>query len=237
MEAAFTKKQLAHVDRVCYRLKGARESAGMTIEELVKKTKMQRHHVEALESCCFERLPGGDIYRRQFIKSYLKAIDVNPTTFLFQYNSEEAEEKPAMHPTVAKRHQFQNLPAYLRLGSMVITAFLIIGYLGWQIKYIIEPPDMVLTNPPNGFVTTDSALVVHGETNKEVFIAINGKDVPNNGSGQFQERLDLAPGVNTITISAKRKYGKSTTIIRQVVFKEGRRLTSEHLAEQPKNLP
>lgn len=237
MGAEFTKKQLSHADRVCYRLKDAREVAGMSIEELGKKTKMQRHHIEALESCSFDRLPGGDIYRRQFIKSYLKAINVNPTTFLFQYNSEEAEKKPTTHPTVANRHHFHNLPAYLRLGSMILAACTMIGYLGWQIKHIVEPPDMVLKNPPNGFVTTDSALFVHGETNKEVFIKINGKDVPNNGSGQFQERLDLAPGVNTITISAKRKYGKSTTVTRHVVFKEGQFLTSEHPIAPPKNVP
>lgn len=228
MGAEFTVKQLSQASRVCYRLKEAREQAGIDIEDIVHKTKLQRHYIEALENCEFDTLPYGETYRRQFIKSYLKAIQVNPNSFIFQYNSEEAATPVTEHPTTAKRQHFHNLPAYLRIGSLIVGALLMIGYLGWQVKHIVEPPEMVLHNPPNGFVTTDGALLVQGETNKEVFIKINGKDVPNNGSGQFEERLDLSPGVNTITISAKRKYGKSKIITRHVVFREGQKLTSEH---------
>ncbi len=236
MGAEFTVKQLSQASRVCFRLKEAREQAGIAIEDVVEKTKLQRHYIEALENCEFDSLPHGDTYRRQFIKSYLKAIKVNPNSFIFQYNSEEAGEPIVSHPTTAKRQQFHNLPAYLRIGSLIVGALLMIGYLGWQVRHIVEPPDMVLHNPPNGFVTTDSTLMVQGETNKEVSIKINGKDVTNNGSGQFEERLDLSPGVNTITIAAKRKYGKSKIITRHVVFKEGQKLTSEHLIV-PTNLP
>lgn len=236
---AFTTKPITQPDRVCYRLKEAREAAGFTLEQISERTKLQKNYIEALESCSFDHLPYGDAYRKQFIKAYLKALDINPATYLFQYTNEEVlpSTETKTYPARANRHLFHNIPSYLRISSLIIGSFLMLGYLGWQVKHIVEPPDMTLHNPPNGFVTTDSALVVQGQTNKEVFVTINGKQVANNGSGQFEERIDLSPGVNTITISAKRKYGKSTILTRHVVLKQSQQLSADTANVPPTPLP
>ena len=74
-------------------------------------------------------------------------------------------------------------------------------------------------------VTDDFSLVVQGKTDKEVAVTINGIVVPPNTSGQFNERVDLAPGMNTITVTAKRKHGKTTTEIRHVILREGQAIS------------
>jgi len=46
-------------------------------------------------------------------------------------------------------------------------------------------------------------------------------EILSTGDGQFKELITLSPGVNTINISAKKKNGKTTELIRYVVFKSG----------------
>ena len=75
-------------------------------------------------------------------------------------------------------------------------------------------------SPQNGYITNANPLVVRGETEPEVYISINGEEIVHYEAGQFETSIYLAPGVNTITISATKKHGKTTTETRHVILKE-----------------
>ncbi len=222
----FKSKKLKKAKRVCLRLKEAREAAGLSIEEIAKKTRIDKKYVSYLETCDFEKLPKGDIYHKQFIKKYLRAINVNPGTYLFQYSNEETKkQKTTRHPHKQIHNKyFHNIPGLLRFASFGIISILLISYLGIQVRRILEPPVLVLHSPTNGFVTDASILSVTGETGKEVSVAINGKHITNDGTGKFNERIDLSAGVNTITVSARKKHGKTTTEVRHVILRESQQL-------------
>lgn len=226
---SFTQKQLKSANRVCVRLKEAREAAGFSIEDIVKKTKIRPNYIKALESCQFDELPKGIVYRKQIIKSYTQTIGVKPDSYIFQYTSEETKEGNKMHiiPTRPNRSYFQNIPAMVRFACLLFVGLTSATYLGLQIHKIIQPPTLALHSPENGVITYDSAIDVYGETGNEVFVSINGKEIINNGSGQFTERIDLTQGVNTIVVSAKRRHGKSTTVTRHVIQKENNQLSLE----------
>jgi hypothetical protein len=95
----------------------------------------------------------------------------------------------------------------------------LVGYLGWQVRSIIKPPQLNLYSPQDGYVTTDYELLVHGYTNQESQVYVNGKKITSNTDRQFKKIINLSPGINTITISAKKKHGKSTDIVRHVTLK------------------
>jgi len=52
-----------------------------------------------------------------------------------------------------------------------------------------------------------------------VTVSVNGKDVGTNEKGVFEAQIDLSVGVNTLTIEAKKKHGKTTQEVRHVVLK------------------
>lgn len=223
----FQKKQLNNAKRVCVRLKEAREAAGFSIEEITKKTNIRPDYIIALEACDFDKLPKGIIYKKQIIKAYSKTIGIDCSSYIFQFCTEESKQKEDKQiiPTRQKKSYFQDIPSILRYVSLVAVCFITVGYLTMQIQKIVKPPSLVLHSPQNGLVTYESALEVTGNTSKEVFVSINGKHIPNNGSGKFSEKIDLSNGVNTIVVSANRKHGKSTTITRHVILKDDNQLS------------
>ncbi len=56
--------------------KTARESRGLTLEQVATKTKIGTRFLEAIESEQFERLPGG-IFSRGFVRSYAESLGLN----------------------------------------------------------------------------------------------------------------------------------------------------------------
>ena len=233
--AEFRRKKLKKVKRICLRLRDARIASGLTVEQIAEKTRIEKKYILALESCDFDKLPAGDIYRKQFIRLYLRAIGVEAETYLLQYTTEEGtREKVNVHPhrNVAKRY-FQNTPALVRVSGVAVIALIMVSYLGLQVKRIIDPPHLVIHNPGNGVVMTEPNLMVEGTTDREVFVSINGTEVAQKTDGQFSEEIDLAPGLNSITISAKRKHGKTTTEVRHVIYRTDRTITR---VDQPTQL-
>tara|TARA_B100000579_G_C22848584_1_gene865932 strand:- start:705 stop:1541 length:837 start_codon:yes stop_codon:yes gene_type:complete len=61
-----------------------RVSQGISIEDIVKNTKIQERYINAIEKGNFEELPSA--YIRLFIKSYCKATNLNENEILNKYN-------------------------------------------------------------------------------------------------------------------------------------------------------
>ena len=95
-------------------------------------------------------------------------------------------------------------------------------YLGLQVNNILQPPKLNLYSPQNGYVSDEASVDVQGQTENGVKILINGTDVAVHEDGGFVEVVDLTPGLNTITVTAEKKHGKSVTEVRHVVLKERR---------------
>ena len=87
------------------------------------------------------------------------------------------------------------------------------------------PPTLTLTNPADGLITNKSTLVVSGKTDdaksKPVTVTVNGASVAVNSDGSFSKEITLTNGSNTITVVAKDKAGKTTTVTRKVTLDTG----------------
>ena len=87
------------------------------------------------------------------------------------------------------------------------------------------PPTLTLTNPADGLITNKSALIVSGKTDdatsKPVTVTVNGTAVAVNSDGTFSKEITLVNGSNTITVVAKDKAGKTTTVTRKATLDTG----------------
>lgn len=210
--ALFKKKQLEPCKRVCLRLKHLREERMISVSELATKTNISRLHIEAIEACDFKKLPDGVIYHKNFVRRYLEALDVDPTPYIKQFKEEEAS---ALAPKKKQKRQsyfvqFGNLPATIRLIGVFVLLFAITGYLGLQVKRIVEPPQLTVLSPQDGLVSTQEEVIVKGATEREAVVTINGEAIQNSEKGTFEQAINLSPGLNTITIMAQKKHGKTT---------------------------
>lgn len=217
----FTVKKITEGKRICLRLKELREQADVSLKDLSRKTAIKQTYLEALEQCQFDKLPGSPVYHKGFITRYLKGLGVDPAPYIQQYVVEEDVPAPLdAKPAIRNVRHLHNLPFWIRTASIATIILAVLGYLVLQVRQILEPPDLTVYNPTNGEITEIKQLAVRGQTDKEVTVMINGKEIFNNEQGVFTETIDLKPGVNTITVSAKRRHGKEAAETRYVTFRE-----------------
>ena len=76
------------------RLRRAREKAGLSIEELSARTKIQISLLEAIEAGNFERVPGG-LFVRGFLRAYAREVGLEPEAVVAEYLEEYELGTPA----------------------------------------------------------------------------------------------------------------------------------------------
>lgn len=220
----FETKQLNQTKRVCLRLKEAREQARVSLSDLSEKTKISQKHLIALEECRFNDIPHAIIYQKNFLKRYALALNLPAEEIISQFTTEETKNTDLQSNEKIKeikKNRLRNFPSFFRTAAITIVIFVLVGYIGWQIRSIVKPPQLTLYSPQNGFVTDDHEIIVHGKTSKEIQVSVNGKTITSDEEGQFKETVILSNGINTITVSAKKKHGKSTVVVRHVTLKNG----------------
>ncbi|PIZ95828.1 MAG: hypothetical protein COX80_03065 [Candidatus Magasanikbacteria bacterium CG_4_10_14_0_2_um_filter_33_14] len=218
----FKKKCLVPTARVCFRLKSLRQEKQVSLSELEMRTKINKLYLQALEECRFSDIPQTSLYKKNFVKKYVKALGEDPTCFVDQFVNEELTYVPQENNTPKlkySRFYFSNMPSVLRfvLFSLVIGSLLL--FLGSHVNNILTPPDLVVISPENGYISNNNFIDVHGKTNPETQITINEEVIKNDENGNFSQSINLLPGINTFVIEAKNKHGKTTEEVRNVIYK------------------
>lgn len=219
--AIFCLKNLEPLTRVGERLKKMRADQNLSLADISKKTRIPLKYLEAIESGNFKDLPQTKAHRLAYLREYAKALNLNPASFLYQF-SQESEANfvaPATPGRFARPWLFSSLSNIFKKTVIAVLLVGFLGYLVWQVNGILQSPKLIVFTPMDGYISSHLTTLVQGETEKEVKLTINGKEIRPNDAGRFEISLDLSNGVNTITISAIKKHGKTTTITRHVMVK------------------
>ena len=221
--AVFCVKNLEPLMRVGERLKKVRAEKQLSLDDIYKKTRIPLKYLEAIELGHFKELPPAKAHRLAYIREYAEALNLNPASFLYQFfqESDLTSYIPATPRRALKLWSFNSLSNVFRKAAITILLVGFLGYLTWQVNGILQPPKLTVFTPADGYISSKLVTLVQGETEKEVRLTVNGKDIMSNDNGRFKIPVDLSNGVNTITISAIKKHGKMTTVTRHVIVKFG----------------
>jgi cytoskeletal protein RodZ len=219
----FCLKNLESLLRVGERLKKAREEQQLRLDDIYKKNRIPLKYLEAIESGRFKELPQAKAHRLAYIREYAEALNLNPASFLYQFSQEaDLTNEITAHPSRGRKlWALNSLSNIFRNVAVAVLLLGFLGYLTWQVNGILQPPKLSVFTPADGYISSKLVTLVQGETEKEVRLTVNGKDIRPNDKGKFEIPVDLSNGVNTITISAIKKHGKMTTITRHVIVKHG----------------
>ncbi len=230
--ATFKKKCLLPSKRVCLRLKSLREQRGLSLKQLSQKTRIAVDYLKALEECRFEDLDHSTVYKKNFIKKYVAACGEDPKPFLDQFNTEELsyrEKCKKHHPDVGcSKTSLTNLPSILRLAAIGVVVLGLLGYLGVHVHNILQPPELLLVSPTDGYITEENNVTIKGKTQPETKIMVNNEPIGNDEHGNFEQNITLSPGINTLVVSAENKHGKTTEEICHVIYKTDQRITRKN---------
>lgn len=218
-------KILTENKTVSERLRSTRIEQGISLKKATKKTKVKLEYIKALESGNYEKLPGG-IYEKIYTKKYASFLGLDAKKIIEKFQKEKEVVTQPNQTNISffsknklKRSDFVILPRIMKNVLIVVIIAACFGYIGFYLKNFTSPPQLNVVQPQDDLVTTENQISVMGETRSGVEIYINGNPILTNNLGKFQENIALKKGVNTITVTAQKKYSRKKTLKKQVLVK------------------
>ncbi len=209
-------------ETVAEQLRRAREAKGLSLEKITRQLKIRPVYLQALEKGDYHLLPQG-VYRLNFLREYARFLGLDSQRLIQQLNREvkhrQSGKKQLFDRQVVKRRYLIALPHLLRnaiIGVLIVACLLYVVVL---LQRIFTPPFLVISFPPDDFSTSETKLLIKGQSQPETEIKINNEAVLADNKGYFEREVYVQTGFNTIIISAKKKYSQPAIITRKILVK------------------
>lgn len=112
-------------------LREAREERGLSLDDAAIETRIRATHLAALEREEYERL-GGDVYVRGFIRSYARAVGIDPEPLLAEHSISAAPGPVDIPPTPLGKESLETTPrGGLSFVAAVAAVVAIVGLAIW----------------------------------------------------------------------------------------------------------
>lgn len=203
-------------------LREARVKKGITPGGVEQAIKIREKYILAIEADSFSDLPSPS-YAKGFVRNYAEYLGL-PTDAVMAFFRRQMTDvsrasllpkgvadplnAPLVHLTPGR------FIAFL-VGALCVVFFI---YLGSQYLQIGKAPPLAVTSPLHQQITESSRVVVEGKTQPDTTVLINGVSTIVRDDGRFYEQIAVEPGVNKIIITATSRFGKVTTIVREVGY-------------------
>jgi cytoskeletal protein RodZ len=195
----------------------------LKLENISGKLGIKKEYLDALETGELNKLPAG-VYGKNFLKEYLLYLNINPEEALAVFDKEVAgqqtksQEKLFVQKT-PRAHYYFSLPKIIKNSIIIVAVLICITYLGFCIKNIVSPPVLNIYSPADNLTTSQNNIDIQGATDPEAEITINGEKILKNQDGTFIKNINLKSGLNTINITARKKYSRINYATKQILVK------------------
>lgn len=203
------------------KLRELRRGQAITMDMLVRDTRIQRNYLVALERGDYLSLPE-PLYTRNFIRAYARYLGADEQYFIELYE-EECGRCDLMEPSMMPRQKVRKASFFAGWRMVVagLAASLVLSltsYIGWQFYQITTPPEITLHSPQENTVVDEPVVLIEGSVDKSTSVKIDGEHIPLQENGMFSYELPLVEGINTVSVEASKRYSKKRVIERMVVY-------------------
>jgi len=195
-------------------LKKQRENLNKSIEQVSLDTKIQPRFIRYIESNSLNKFDS-PIYAQGFIKIYSKYLNLNEERILAIYRRSVPETNNKTSPLRETGKNLKKLKIRPKAITVSLSAFFLLGilfYISYQIYQFQNPPKITITAPENNSTVTEDSIEIIGITDKNASLFINDESIDLDSQGNFEYSVSLNPGVNLITLSAKKNNGTQESI-------------------------
>ncbi len=208
------KTKAVKIDTLGDYLAKVRLQLNLDIKTVSVLTQIKPTYLQQLEAGQYSVLPA-DVYIRGFLKSLANFYRLREQVLIDQYEKERGFEVIVSVPTQSKYKLFLN-PKTIIIGASLLVAFVALGYIVTQIRSVLAPPYLQVSEPSSDQLVTSNSVVVSGKAEVGAEVLINNQPVLMDSFGQFTENLLLSQGLNVIEITEKNKFNKVSKITRQI---------------------
>ncbi len=228
MTAGFVTKKIGNRKRSLGSiLKAARTKSGYSLEQAEAQTKIAAKHLLALEEGRYDHMPA-EAYNIGYVRTYAEFLKLNPERIVQLYRLERSDQRlrPAtanvyhLRPARVGDWSFLVTPKLLGVIGMLAVFGGISGYIIYQVRKFAEPPMLEVTNVPTEFTSSRDTVTLEGVTTQGAIVSMNAEPIFVSVDGKFSQDVQLAPGLNQITIQAKNRVDKESRLMVQVLYKQ-----------------
>lgn len=214
----FIPKRLPTQETLGEKLRQARLNKNFQLEDLSKFLGIRREYLEALEENRYDLLPAG-LYSKSFLKKYGLKLGFQTKDLKIELDSLPADTVPddPFSQKVVKKKNFIIFPRLIRYFLIATAVIACLLYLAFYAKKITTPPTLIISQPEKNVLTSETSYTVVGLTEPEAEIRINEAIILNNNQGSFSQTINLKRGINTLVITAKKKYSRPNQAVRQIL--------------------
>jgi cytoskeletal protein RodZ len=208
---------------VSEQLRSARQAKKLKLSQIAKKLNINEKYLTALEKGEYDQLPHG-VYGKNFLREYALFLGLDYKKLAEDYETETniiepKRQKELFSKQVVKKRYLLAMPKILKNVLIFLIICVCFIYLGYRVNKIISPPLLIINSPAADLITGQTSLQITGQTEAEASLTINGQTVLTDKNGGFSQTISLKNGINIITITANKKQGRGSTVIRQVLVK------------------
>ena len=175
-----------------------------------------------MERDAFFELPSPS-YAKGFVHNYAGYLGL-PTDVILAFFRRQTTEAPKATLLPKGVANPLNAPFFRLTPGTFVTiliscvVFLFVVYLGSQYLRIRQPPSLVVDSPIEHSISKEQHIAVEGRTDQDATVMINGVSTVVRDDGRFYDQVALDTGVNRITVVATSRFGKTTSLTREVGY-------------------
>lgn len=216
----FQRRALPQSATLGERLRQIREESHWTVDDVSTRISVQAKYLNAIERGEYRQLPG-PVYARNFVRIYSQALGVELATVMDMFDREyqivtsgRIDRHLPSERVSTEYHWVRKHARWLIAGALVT---MVVLYLGVQVERLLTPPSLIISTPAGDITSRDLRITVIGHTDVTASVTINSQPVDLDQQGNFREAIDLASGLNTLTITAAKKHSGSRVVVRRVL--------------------
>jgi len=105
----------------------------------------------------------------------------------------------------------------VRYWFIAMLGLLIVSFIIFQARFLIMGPQITLTDAPSG-PHNERQIHMKGTAHNIARLWLNDRPIYTDAKGDFDEALVLENGYTIATLRAEDRYGRSTTLSREMVY-------------------
>ncbi len=204
-------------------LQEEREFHRFSIDDLAKRTRIRKEYLVLLENNEFEKLPAAT-----FVKGYIRTygqvfgFDYKPLLALLRRDFKESARgqlvpREFLKPVLKRKTFWTPITTAILVLAALFLSFVVYVGVGW---YNLQKPPSLEVTVPSENAEVAAQVIVEGKTLPDAVVSVNAQPVALQVDGSFKTEVFLSrEGINTITIKATDRRGKSNTVQRTVRVK------------------
>ena len=105
----------------------------------------------------------------------------------------------------------------LRIASIFLLASLIVFYVQFQARNLIQGPALTITNTLDP-IQHERHITLNGTAHNVVKLTLNGKEIHTDEDGAFSHTLVLENSYTIMSLNAQDRFGRTTSLMREFVY-------------------